>query len=538
MLEFLGQVRDTLVNGWRNSRGVDRLPYVLVFGLLVAFIAGYMIWALRPTWTFLLRVPNPSYGSRVTEFLEKENIAYKLDGDSVYVEGEAARDKAKFAIAGQGMINGGGQFGWEVFLEPKLGTTSNVLRIQVQQAKRTDIERTIATSPFVSWAIVQMDIPEDKLFPDPSQRPTASVTLQATGRLSPEQVRAVQNIVASGQVGLDAGSVRVMDSDLNLLSEAQALDPLMGVTASQLDLKRAMEQSLEANVVAMLVPVVGDGNTRVKVNLDLDFLNRTTVKNEVDPATEVIVREEVTSEENSSGSRGGAPGLDSNVPGEGIPAASYSPSSSKSEMMTTEREFTRSTVTDTEVGPQVKRMSVAVLVDGIYEEGPDGGVPLFKAREQSELDGLREIVESAVGYDSKRDGSSAVTIACYPFQRVETPPVSMAGQIGDFVLSPQRIVTPVLLLVIPLLSFFLFRSFDKRREKVRQEFHQRMEKLIEPLRKEAASEESGLSDLGEVDLQSVPEEEKRTFMMQDKLGEWARRNPEEFAHVIKSWINE
>ena len=41
-----------------------------------------------------------------------------------------------------------------------------------------------------------------------------------------------------------------------------------------------------------------------------------------------------------------------------------------------------------------------------------------------------------------------------------------------------------------------------------------------------------------VDLLKLPEEERRTYKMQQKLVDYARRNPKDFAQVLKAWIRE
>jgi flagellar M-ring protein FliF len=49
----------------------------------------------------------------------------------------------------------------------------------------------------------------------------------------------------------------------------------------------------------------------------------------------------------------------------------------------------------------IKRLTVAVLVNGVRTAGP-GGAEIFEPMPQDELDALEELIASAVGYDAAR----------------------------------------------------------------------------------------------------------------------------------------
>ena len=51
--------------------------------------------------------------------------------------------------------------------------------------------------------------------------------------------------------------------------------------------------------------------------------------------------------------------------------------------------------------PQVERITLAVMVDGIDEVGADGK-HTWRARDQAELDQITKLVKSAIGFDEKR----------------------------------------------------------------------------------------------------------------------------------------
>jgi flagellar M-ring protein FliF len=66
----------------------------------------------------------------------------------------------------------------------------------------------------------------------------------------------------------------------------------------------------------------------------------------------------------------------------------------------------------------IRRISVAVLVDGISSEGPDGEA-VWEARSGEELTALRELVSAAIGFDEAR--GDIVTVESMAFQPDATP---------------------------------------------------------------------------------------------------------------------
>src|SRR5206468_11322297 len=65
----------------------------------------------------------------------------------------------------------------------------------------------------------------------------------------------------------------------------------------------------------------------------------------------------------------------------------------------------------------IKQLSVAVLIDGTY--GEKDGKRVFTARPQEEIDPLRELVKSAIGFSEER--KDKIEISSVPFQAEEVP---------------------------------------------------------------------------------------------------------------------
>src|SRR5947199_348236 len=112
------------------------------------------------------------------------------------------------------------------------------------------------------------------------------------------------------------------------------------------------------------------------------------------------------------------------------PAAASGPDGPKSERRDESQSYEVSKVVSRTVAPvgAVKQLSVAVLIDGTYTEG-EGGKRTFNARPSEEMDRLRELVKSAVGFSESR--GDKIEITSVPFQS-EPPPAGEAtlGSLG------------------------------------------------------------------------------------------------------------
>jgi len=82
--------------------------------------------------------------------------------------------------------------------------------------------------------------------------------------------------------------------------------------------------------------------------------------------------------------------------------------------------------------PQIERVSLAVMVDGIDSVGADGKHS-WKARDQAELDQIEKLVKSAVGFDEKR--GDRLDVVSMPFvdamESVDTTPAARPGKVNS-----------------------------------------------------------------------------------------------------------
>jgi flagellar M-ring protein FliF len=156
----------------------------------------------------------------------------------------------------------------------------------------------------------------------------------------------------------------------------------------------------------MLTARVGAGNARVRVNVDLTSAREVVVEQSFNPEQQVVRSTESTSEDKTGTEGGGNVGVENNIPaalqGDGSGATNSQSRSGEVvqyEIGNTRREIIR------EAG-DIERISVAVLVNGIYNV--EGNDVIYEDRAPEEIARLAELVKTAVGFSAARGDEVSV----------------------------------------------------------------------------------------------------------------------------------
>src|SRR5262249_49220251 len=174
----------------------------------------------------------------------------------------------------------------------------------------------------------------------------------------------------------------------------------------------AYERRLRQQVESIVSSVVGPNRARVQLTAEFDFNRITQTSDQFDPEGRVL-RSSQTREEQSttSDSRDGQVTVGNELPGGAAGQRPPAPApegqtpvqrdqSKKSEEIAN-YEISRTTKTEVIEGARVKRVSVAVLVDGSYAKGDNGEVA-YQPRSAEEIQRIGALVRSAIGFDQKR----------------------------------------------------------------------------------------------------------------------------------------
>ena len=236
--------------------------------------------------------------------------------------------------------------------------------------------------------------------------------------LKKEKVRAITHLLAASVEGLTPDNVTVVDVEGNLLSAGGPADEAALLSSTQLEYKVNMEKSVEKRITSMLESIVGQGKVVTRVSADINFNKSERTEKKYDPDSQVA-RSEQRSESKSSGESppAGVPGTQSNIPGREN-AVSGKPASTTSNQETTNYEINEVTSHMVEQVGNIKKVSVAVVVDGKYVE--KDGAKEFTPRSTDEIERFTSLVKTAVGFDGKRGDSVLVESAPFDMSRFDT----------------------------------------------------------------------------------------------------------------------
>lgn len=426
---------------------------VIVVGATLAMFAailGLSRMAGQAEMGLLYAGLEPAAAGEVVAALDQRGVGYEIRGDSIFVD-VTRRDALRMALASEGLPAAGGG-GYELLDSLSgFGTTSQMFDAAYWRAKEGEIARTLVAMPEVKAARVHIASAPTRAF-QPEAKPTASVTLTTvSGSLSESQARAIRHLVASAVAGMTPDAVQIIDTVAGLIGgeDAQAFD-----TGDAEDRAAA----IKGNVERLLAARVGAGKAIVEVSIDLVSERESITERKFDPQGRVAVSSETEERSGSSTQPGGEVTVASNLP-EGDAGAGGQGKSQNSE--TRERVNYEISETSREIlrNPgAVRRMTVAVMVDGVATIAADG-TRTWAARPEEELATLRELVASAVGLDETR--GDVLTLKSLEFQPVAIPEGTEATagilpQIGRIdVMS--LIQTAVLALVALVLGLFVIR---------------------------------------------------------------------------------
>jgi flagellar M-ring protein FliF len=368
---------------------------------LIGFFAVIIVRMSQPSMGLLFSDLSTSDASAIVKELETKGIRYETRDDSATIlVPRTDLPRLKMDFAGKGIPSGGG-VGYEIFDKgDAFSSTSFVQNINQLRALEGELSRTIRTIGRVQAARVHLAIPERRLFQRDREAPRASVVLKVRGELGSEQVVAIRHLVASSVEGMTPERISIVDERGRLLADGAGSE--LGIAGQIGDDKRtALERRLRQQVEEIVGGVVGSGRMRVQVAAELD-LNRIESRSEnFDPESKVVRSTQTRGENASTSGNEGQVSVGNELPGAAQNAAPSPRDASNKNEEVVNYEISRTTRTEVQEAGRIKRLSVAVLVDGVRSKGADGQ-PAYQPRSKEDLERMTALVRTAVGFDKAR----------------------------------------------------------------------------------------------------------------------------------------
>lgn len=486
---------------------------------------------------------------RVVEKLKTQKIPYKIVGTDRLAVPKEQLHETRLAMASEGVLKGS-KAGFELFDEQKLGSTEFVQKVNYQRALQGELARTINSVESVVESRVHLVLPEESLFKEDKQSPSAAVVLKLKpgSQLSQQQIRGIVNLVSNSVQGLEDDKITVMSTDGQVIYRKNASDGSF-MNDQQLEHKRSLEEEMRRKIETMLEQVVGANRVSARVSLNMDFSRMQVTEETFDPDSSVI-RSQQRSIESYNGKEPGPKGnpdvpvnmeskllQNSPVGGSQVQTGTQDSTQGKGankQKETVNYEINRISRQIAHSPGIVKRMSVAVIVDGPYEmkAASDGKMkPLFSPRSAEEMKVLEDLVKKAAGYDEGRGDQISVSNVSFAMDASSVELAKAEGGWLQVLKENQKLIFNILLLAL----VFFFMVF------IVKPFMRKFQEMAPPKPEALPGPVPALPvfDEGPADIPSLMDlQEDRELSLRQQAMLLVQRDPKRAVEIIRSWLRE
>ena len=301
----------------------------------------------------------------------------------------------------------------------------------------------------------------------------------------------------------------------------------------------------------MLVKVLGPGRAVARVTADVDFSKFEKEEEAYDPAGQVIRSEKAIEESAGQSAEGGVPGVATNLTND--PRLLTAPGNTGGGTRRAEQvknyEVSRAVSRTVSAAGRVNKLSVAVLVDGLYIGASGESVPGEQVEAGAEvqkytplaapmLKKIEELVKQTVGFDSTR--GDVVTVQNMRFYDAEGPISGILDRAeaegwidGVYFWTPRVLLILVFFLLMrPLVRFLVSPS------EAETDLSRLLPAGVEDLEAELEAERGKLTAV-EKEVKVVPAVDIEE--LEELLAENSRLvsdNPQQAALLIRYWLND
>ena len=374
------------------------------------------------------------------EALSSADYSAKIDPQTGELKVPDTRyHEARIFLASRGLPQGGNVGGMDSLSEDASMTSSQFMeQVRYVSAMEQELGRSISQISTIQSARVHLASPKQSVFVRDRTPAKASVVVSPFPgrRVSASQVEAITHMVSSSIPYLAAEDVVVVDQRGKLLTDANNFAS-MQLNSVQMEHQQRLEDSYRSRIDALLTPVVGTGNVRAEVDVQMDFTEIESTYEEYDGNDNgPRARSEILAiEKGSTRDARGVPGATSNtapldpvavVDGqlvlEAPGAAEAANMSTLSSKTTRNYEMDRAVRHVKRQGGILDRISVAVVINqpvNTSTTGDEGqeldGTAVAEGFSELEIERFTDLVKGVIGYDEQR--GDVVTIIAAKFEK-------------------------------------------------------------------------------------------------------------------------
>ncbi len=348
MNEKLNQYRDSLSQYWQRFTNTQKWMLIGSTVLLV-LIMSIVIWNFSKTeYALAFTELQPADAAAIKTYLDANTIPYQLsaDGASIGVPREMVAD-VRLNIESQG-LNQNGSLGYGIFRNNMsgFGTTENEFNVLKVDAIAGEIQQMLNLINGVSSSKVMISMPENSVFIAAEDKLDASasviVSIKPGYVIDQAKVDTMYNLVAKSVPDLSYENITISNQDGDYLAYSKAGEEegsAASLVSGNLEIKKQFETDLQKTIKQWLGMMFGQNKVAVTVTSNMNFDQKNTRQQLVTPVVGdkglPISEEEINKSNASENSDSGVVGTGtSDVPGYSSSGMTGSAESEESERRT------------------------------------------------------------------------------------------------------------------------------------------------------------------------------------------------------------
>jgi len=394
----------------------------LIFGVIVAFIGLIVFFTMQKAdMTTLFASLPENEKAAVIQTLKQNGVNVSLNPSTgeVVVPLEDYHN-SRMLLAGQGLPSSVPD-GYDSLSDMPMGTSRSVEAIRIKQSLESELSRSINFISGISSARVHLAIPEKTVFARETALPSASVFVKlSNGRsLGRQQIQSIVHLVASSVPNLPSENITVVDQFGELLSKPSS-DAAGSASSEQMSQTMRLGEIYKSRVISLLTPIVGAGNLKAEINVDMNFTKSEITEESVDPKGNALRSEQTSLDESANPEARGIPGALSNAPPLAPDLKKEAPEGAgagtnlkqRSQTSVKNYEVSRKVETTTAQYGVIKKIKAAVIIREKKVLTAEGTYT-FETLSKEKLIEIKSLVQEALGFDEARGDS--VTVTSSPF---------------------------------------------------------------------------------------------------------------------------
>jgi len=394
----------------------------LIFGVIVAFIGLIVFFTMQKAdMTTLFASLPENEKSAVIQTLKQNGVNVSLNPSTgeVIVPLEDYHN-SRMLLAAEGLPSSVPD-GYDNLSDMPMGTSRSVEAIRIKQSLEAELSRSINFISGISSARVHLAIPEKTVFAREIALPSASVFVKlSNGRsLGRQQIQSIVHLVASSVPNLPSENITVVDQFGELLSKPSG-DAAGTASNEQMSQTMRLGEIYKSRVISLLTPIVGAGNLKAEINVDMNFTKSEITEESVDPKGNALRSEQTSLDESAKPEARGIPGALSNAPPLAPDLNKEAPEGKgagknlqqRSQTSVKNYEVSRKVETTTAQYGVIKKIKAAVIIREKKVLTAEGTYT-FETLSKEKLLEIKSLVQEALGFDEARGDS--VTVTSSPF---------------------------------------------------------------------------------------------------------------------------